>query len=190
MKSQVLHTVWCNIYGEAAGENWHWSLFGVKGISAVGYCVYSINRCPRISTAPESRKGRPWMSAAPMVRCLFESFTQKVSAVVVYLGSSVQVFSGNSCTVFQLDSHPQFHGQNNDNFALLFQPPSSWESYRRDLTRPNVRCTWWWSKWRRWQSALPRRWLMTLRWLETSPSPRSPMAWSTSRKVMYDGWGI
>ena len=26
MKSQVLHTVWCNIAGEAAGEIWHWSL--------------------------------------------------------------------------------------------------------------------------------------------------------------------
>ena len=26
MESQVLHTVWCNISGEAAGEIWHWSL--------------------------------------------------------------------------------------------------------------------------------------------------------------------
>ena len=32
MKSQVLHTVWCNISGEAAGEIWHWSLLGVKGL--------------------------------------------------------------------------------------------------------------------------------------------------------------
>ena len=24
MKSQVLHTVWCNISGEPAGEIWHW----------------------------------------------------------------------------------------------------------------------------------------------------------------------
>ena len=32
MKSQVLHTVWCNISGEAAGEFWHWSLLGVKGL--------------------------------------------------------------------------------------------------------------------------------------------------------------
>ena len=31
MKSQVLHAVWCNISGEAAGEIWHWSLLGVKG---------------------------------------------------------------------------------------------------------------------------------------------------------------
>ena len=29
MKSQVLHTVWCHIYCEAAGEFWHWSLSGV-----------------------------------------------------------------------------------------------------------------------------------------------------------------
>ena len=32
MKSQVLHTVWCNISGGAAGEFWHWSLSGVKGL--------------------------------------------------------------------------------------------------------------------------------------------------------------
>ena len=31
--SQVLHTVWCNISGEAAGETWNWSLLGVKGLS-------------------------------------------------------------------------------------------------------------------------------------------------------------
>ena len=33
MKNQVLHTVWCNISGEAAGEIWHWSLLGVKGLN-------------------------------------------------------------------------------------------------------------------------------------------------------------
>ena len=33
MKSQVLLTVWCNISGEAAGEIWHWSLSGVKGLN-------------------------------------------------------------------------------------------------------------------------------------------------------------
>ena len=32
MKSQVLHTVWCNISGEAAGEIWYWSLLGMKGL--------------------------------------------------------------------------------------------------------------------------------------------------------------
>ena len=31
MKSQVLHTVWCNISGEAAGEILNWSLLGVTG---------------------------------------------------------------------------------------------------------------------------------------------------------------
>ena len=39
MKSQVLLTVWYNISGEAAGEIWHWSLSGVKGLSHwVGVC--------------------------------------------------------------------------------------------------------------------------------------------------------
>ena len=32
MKSQVLHTVWCNISGEDEGEIWNWSLFRVKGL--------------------------------------------------------------------------------------------------------------------------------------------------------------
>ena len=30
MKTHVLHTVWCNITGEAAGEIWTWSLLEVK----------------------------------------------------------------------------------------------------------------------------------------------------------------
>ena len=30
MKSQVLYTVWCNIFGEVAGEIWNWSLLGWK----------------------------------------------------------------------------------------------------------------------------------------------------------------
>ena len=32
MKSQVLHSVWCYISGEAAREIWNWSL-GVKGLT-------------------------------------------------------------------------------------------------------------------------------------------------------------
>ena len=32
MENHVLHTVWCNISGEAAGEVWNWSLLGVKGL--------------------------------------------------------------------------------------------------------------------------------------------------------------
>ena len=36
MKSHVFHTAWCNIYGEAAGEIWNWSLFGGKGFKASG----------------------------------------------------------------------------------------------------------------------------------------------------------
>ena len=35
MKTQVLHTVRCNISGEAAGEFWNWSLSGVKGLNAI-----------------------------------------------------------------------------------------------------------------------------------------------------------
>ena len=35
MKNHVLHTVWCYISGEAAGEIWNWSLLGVKGLNLV-----------------------------------------------------------------------------------------------------------------------------------------------------------
>ena len=42
MKSQVLHTVWCHISCEAAGEFWHWSLSGVKGLTYVKLCVLNI----------------------------------------------------------------------------------------------------------------------------------------------------
>ena len=42
MKSYVLHTVWCHISGEAAGEIWHWSLSGVKGL------IQSSNSTPRL----------------------------------------------------------------------------------------------------------------------------------------------
>ena len=35
MNSQVLHTVWSNISGKAAGEIGHWPLLGVKGLTQV-----------------------------------------------------------------------------------------------------------------------------------------------------------
>ena len=41
MKSKILHTVWCSITGEAAGEIWTWSLF--KGLKAQqSLCVYKL----------------------------------------------------------------------------------------------------------------------------------------------------
>ena len=40
MKSQVLHTVWRSISGEAAGESWHWSLSGVKGLSHRNFALF------------------------------------------------------------------------------------------------------------------------------------------------------
>ena len=36
MKSQVLHTAWCYISGEAGGEIWYWSLLGMKGLMLSG----------------------------------------------------------------------------------------------------------------------------------------------------------
>ena len=47
MKSQVLHTVWCNMTGEATGEIWTWSLLGVKGLMwGITFVVLAERRCP------------------------------------------------------------------------------------------------------------------------------------------------
>ena len=45
MESQVLHTVWCNITGETAGEIWSWSLLGVKGLKSNVYSKISPDSC-------------------------------------------------------------------------------------------------------------------------------------------------
>ena len=44
MKSQVLHTVWCHISCEAAGEFWHWSLLGVKGLILMRRTLSYVNK--------------------------------------------------------------------------------------------------------------------------------------------------
>ena len=51
MKSQVLHTVWCNISGEAAGEIWNWSLLGVTPPG----CSKSARDTPRLRAAGDPR---------------------------------------------------------------------------------------------------------------------------------------
>ena len=35
MENQVLHTVWCNISGEATGEIWNGSLLGLNGLKRI-----------------------------------------------------------------------------------------------------------------------------------------------------------
>ena len=40
MESQVLHTVWCNIAGEATGEIWNWSFLGVRGLKIIRMIMY------------------------------------------------------------------------------------------------------------------------------------------------------
>ena len=53
MKSQVLHTVWCNISGGAGGEIWLWSLSGVKGLNFTGYCKIAAGIC--LTSFPDGR---------------------------------------------------------------------------------------------------------------------------------------
>ena len=47
MKSQVLHTVWCYISGEASGEIWNWSLLSFWAIVPyLRYCVAEVTFHP------------------------------------------------------------------------------------------------------------------------------------------------
>ena len=57
MKSQVLHTVWCNISGEAAGEIWTWSLLGVEGLMHF-----------RVSMPPDPRGYECTLVSRPLTR--------------------------------------------------------------------------------------------------------------------------
>ena len=78
MKSQVLHTVWCHISCEAAGEFWHWSLSGVKGlktwsrdfwIAHAKFSVFWIQWFQRAEGTTHKNIRRSWNPA----ECLFSS---------------------------------------------------------------------------------------------------------------------
>ena len=64
MKSQVLHTVWCNMTGEATGEIWSWSLLGVKGLRH--YLVVSIR--PRSHITITKQLGESWLELVEVVK--------------------------------------------------------------------------------------------------------------------------
>ena len=53
MKSHVLHTVWCNISGEAAGGIWNWSLLWIRLMARGTYVVEVLFL--RFHEAPEQR---------------------------------------------------------------------------------------------------------------------------------------
>ena len=64
MKNLVRHTVWCNTFGEAAGEIQNWSLLGVKGLT--GYLptahVWKRHNQESISSAVQiSWDGNGWI---------------------------------------------------------------------------------------------------------------------------------
>ena len=56
MESQVLHTVWCTIPGEAAGEIWNWSLLGVKGLNGWESVLFEL-RSERDNGADAAQQG-------------------------------------------------------------------------------------------------------------------------------------
>ena len=56
MKSQVLHTVWCNMTGEATGEIWTWSaLLGVK-VLTFGFVSRVLPLYRSFESAPKRRQ--------------------------------------------------------------------------------------------------------------------------------------
>ena len=73
MKSQVLLTVWCHISCEAAGEFWHWSLSGVKGLRQ---CHYENIDVPNFQWWCDAGCGVPYISQ------LLE--TQRKGMLVIY----------------------------------------------------------------------------------------------------------
>ena len=58
MKGQVLHTVWCNIAGEAAGEIWNWLLLGVKGLRLVYTFDFSCDFAYKTQATPRGFQSR------------------------------------------------------------------------------------------------------------------------------------
>ena len=58
MQSQVLLTVWCHISCEVAGEFWHWSLSGVKGLKEKCISEVARNGCIIISHLSKLRKAK------------------------------------------------------------------------------------------------------------------------------------
>ena len=60
MQSQVLHTVWCQISCEVAGEFWHWSLSGVKGLTTmpVLFCSSRSSSSSSETSEEEESEGR------------------------------------------------------------------------------------------------------------------------------------
>ena len=78
MKSQVLLAVWCNISGEAAGEIWHWSLSGVKGLTCdqalLFLLVSPVPRGPGGKEGPDRRLRQYGIRWQKVINELFRCF--------------------------------------------------------------------------------------------------------------------
>ena len=102
-KSQVLHTVWCYIFGEAAGEIWHWSLLGIKiwmlDLHSLGSCCWPqvIHYDPfQITTSKaERKKNANWDSQWNRIgrRCANANHIQFVFKMV-HISSVVKFIAG------------------------------------------------------------------------------------------------
>ena len=79
MKSQVLHTVWCNIAGEAAGETRNWSLLGMKGLiihfQIKNTAMLERNSIPQDELKKKYIAGKDWWAPLVMVANLVENPT-------------------------------------------------------------------------------------------------------------------
>ena len=86
MESQVIHSVWCYISGEAAEEIWNWSLLGEKGL------IYLVNVQVKCGSCGEDGKWN-WSSSFFYCRCK-GSFREIRSA-------PVNILLVNACSVFK-----------------------------------------------------------------------------------------
>ena len=94
IKNRVLHTVWCNISGEAAGEIQQWSLLGARGLNyddinpLNGYCIVSSYYAWE-SWGPHSHC--EWVSGHYFCSLSFVFRLQRLIPVVLKLCASQQI---------------------------------------------------------------------------------------------------
>ena len=92
MKSQVLHTVWWNISGEATGEVWNWSLLGVKGLINP-FKEWQIKLIPNLQYGAYSEK---WC-----LSCLALCIMSQMYSSILFTISHLSNYNNNLCNHMQ-----------------------------------------------------------------------------------------
>ena len=111
MKSQVLHTVWCNITGEATGEIWTWSLLGVKVLTGAHNTILASEVLPSYFATPLPKQiGTAWKLDSPQNQSVGNRWHNDNREVDRILLSSIiqQNFADKASDRFKQISHRHF----------------------------------------------------------------------------------